>query len=1122
MSWTGVILWLLPKRLRSSWVLLAIAFLGVLAAVTLLALGAIYSRALAEGGLSHALGTTSPSVLNIRVTIQNRPLGPADYQNLRASIEAFSHNRVSFMLRQIHRHGRAQPNLALLLQPDSDPDFGGPVGRPFFLTDFERHTRLAAGRWPRAAPVLHPAGLELEAVLGERSAFFMGIEAGDQVFILPFRDDPGERIALNVVGTVEPLDTDDEYWMGSPSYFTIQDYNDTPLIPFYVPEAAFFGGLGAKYPSLVGDYEWFLYLDTSVLTVDTVQSTRNAVVGLETDINKRFPRSTTLTYLENSNNTGLLSNYQRELTLARVPILLFLSLVVVVILYFLALVVGLLARARSNEASLLRSRGASRPQVSVLFLAGESITIVLATALGPLLAWLAARSLLLPTINPAGAAGQVSAGLSADAFFWGAAGGLLSLGVLTASSVGLSRLGVLEFLRARARPPTTPFLQRYYVDLLLLAVLGVLLWQVQGRRGFVDRALAGPGLQVDPTLLLGPALVLLAAAFLLLRALPVMARALAWGSRRFTPSWVTFTLARVARDPLPYGSLTVIVMLAAALGVFGAAFQSTLSRSQQEQVLYSVGGELVLTGVSFSPVSQEQRFREILATPGVRAISPVLRGTVRRVDGPSGSTANLLAVDPVTLPQAAWYREDFSPDGKSLSQLLVPLRRGPSGLPDLSGYTAAGMPIPEDARSIGLWVNADGLDAGVQSPPVNLHLRLLGSGGGYSTLTLGDIREAPAAEQGWRYLEAPLPEGAFSLPPPYSVVGIFVTTPTYARTPPGSLSFDDLTVAGDRQNPPGPGQVIADFDQPGRWVALPHHQREADGLETAPQAARRGPAGLHFTWTESLGTRPRGVLIPAGPYPMPAIGGTGFQVGQVVRINDRGHYVPVVITEVTSFFPTINTSFGPLLIVPLDGYTEYLLRLGAPVDQPGEFWLALDDTVPREPAIAGLRDALPRFARIVDREAAVALTSRNPLAGSAWNGLTVLGIAALTIAVVLALGTHAVVAVGHSKLDWTVARVLGFSRRQVALSLALERIMVIATGLAVGGVLGYWLSRWVLGFLGTTSGGREVIPPMLFTTQPWIVALAAACLLAAGLLAIFLAGLAAGRLRASDILRNVE
>ena len=137
----------------------------------------------------------------------------------------------------------------------------------------------------------------------------------------------------------------------------LQNYGDNPLVSFYVNEATFFDGLGARYPSLVGDYEWFLFTDTTVLTVDTVQSTRDALTGLETDVNKGYPRSTVLTLLENSRGTGLLTTYQRDLTLARVPVFLFLSLVVMVVLYFLTVVVGLLAPDQERRSPVCCGAG---------------------------------------------------------------------------------------------------------------------------------------------------------------------------------------------------------------------------------------------------------------------------------------------------------------------------------------------------------------------------------------------------------------------------------------------------------------------------------------------------------------------------------------------------------------------------------------------------------------------------------------------------------------------------------------------------------------------------------------------------------------------------------------------
>ena len=1121
MGRAALLFWLLPRHFRSSWVLLSVTFCGVLAAVTVMAIGGIYSRALAEGGLQHSLASSSRSVLNVRLTIQNRPLGLADYADLRAGIEGIIEDRVEFLVTGLQRHGRTQPDLPLVLNPEEGVSFlGGPRGRPFFLTGFQEHSQLVEGRWPEANPEVHENGVDVEAVVGQSAAKTLDLHVGDRVHVLPFRSVEDQRIEITIVGLAEPVDTQEEYWMGSPVYFALQNYGDNPLVSFYVNEATFFDGLGARYPSLVGDYEWFLFTDTTVLTVDTVQSTRDALTGLETDVNKGYPRSTVLTLLENSRGTGLLTTYQRDLTLARVPVFLFLSLVVMVVLYFLTVVVGLLARTRSDEASLLRSRGADLLQVGGLLVLAEGLMVVAAVVIGPFLALAVAKQFLLPTIVPLGMAGPVPVGLDWDMFVLSAIGGVLSLVVLGISTAGISRLGILEFLRARARPATVPFLQRYYVDLLVLAALGLLLWQVQGRGGFVGRAVSGTDLDLDPTLLLGPALALLAAAFVLMRVMPPLVRGLAWLSSLAAPSWAALTLAKVSRDPLSHSSLAVMIMLAAALGVFGSAFQSTLSRSQEEQALYRYGGDLVLSGVSFPASQREQRFRELTGIPGVVSISPVWRDSVRTVEASASPTMTLLAVQSATLPDAGWFREDFSPSAPDLSGLLTPLRAGAANLPSLSGYLPTGIPVPEEATAVGLWVNATELQAGTLTQAPNLWVRFRDVGGRHRTAQLGELALDIGDAKGWVFFEAELPDPIF-MERPLSVVSVYVSAPAISRIPPGSIYLDDLTALPVAPGDPRNG-VIEEFEDPGRWVPYPHKGDEPDRLSLAAAAARSGDYGMKFSWTDALANEARGVLVPPGPYPLPAIGGPGLQTGQVVRITAGRQLAPLVIAGQTEFFPTMTSSTRRFVIVALDEYNDYMRRVGGSAERPGEFWIALQEGTEREAVIQALRDTLPRNARLQDRALAVDAARRDPLAGGAWNGLTLLGIGALTLAVALALGTHAVVSVLTGRVDLTVTRALGFSRTQMFLSLVLEKAVVAVLGMVVGGIAGYWLSRWVIGFLDTTPAGRDIIPPVVFTSQGEIVLLSLGCLVVAAALAVILAAATTSRLRASDILRNIE
>ena len=1134
MGWTGALFWLLPKRLHSSWPLLLITSFGIIAAVTLMAVGAGYSNILAEGGLRHTLASTHPEILNVHVITQNRPIGVKDYRNLRSTVEDIADTRLGYMTRGMERYGRIEGDIRFTRDPSADPlKLDSIFVRPFFLTGLQEHSRLVDGRWPQdsrlrgndGAPVSGDT-ISLEAVLGAETASTMSLGVGDNVDLIPFSTDQSDRISVHIVGLAEPIDSSEEYWMNGPSsYFAIQDLGNRLVAPFYISEEAFFDGIGAKHPSLVGDFAWFLFLNTDVLTASMVGPTKEALDGLETDVNRRFPQSLVFTGLKIT-----LREYEKELLLARVPIFLFISLVVLVVLYFLALVLGLLARSRNDEASLLRSRGASLFQVSAILVVSEGIVAVVAIILGPLLAFVILRYLLLSTIDPVtGTSQPVEVGLSLNMLLMGVLGGLLSLAVLLFSGVSRARLGLAESLRERARPPTLPFLQRYYVDFLVLAAVAFLIWEIQGREGFFIRDLASQDLKLDLVPLFGPVLILVGVAVVVLRLLPLLVKLMAWFAERIGPAWVAFPLARFARDPIPHGSLVVILILASALGVFGATFQSTLSLTQTQRTLYAAGGDLSVTGPTLT-VSDGERLAE---EPAVEAFSPVVQETGTLLDVFPGALTTLLAVDPKALPGTVWFREDFA--GKSLGELLAPLGPSPVGAAAGLGLESlAGIEIPGDARRLGVWVEKSRLNTGPLASNMNLWARVYDDRGRYRNLFLGELEpiksfgtrmKAPTTAAGtppeWVYLEGEIPENPYFPVETSWLVSIFLSRNSFTPVPPGSVSFDDLTIKGP-STPPA-GVVIEGFEEYRGWVALINEGRVPDIVERTSFGAHSGEAGLSFGWQEPFKETNRGVVLPTDPYPAPAIGSPGFVPGQSMRVKIGKHLLPVVVEDTTKFFPTLNPSTRPFLIVPLDAYSQYVRRTSSErVEDPWEFWVSLKDGADRDAAAASIKDRLGVFVGIRDRDSLVNNALRNPLAGGGWNGLTILGMAAIIMAVLLTLVIHALVAIQTGRVDLTVARTLGLSRLQLFLSLGLERVLVAIVGLAIGSAAGVWMGRWILGYLDVNTRGEPSIPPMILAAQEWLIISVLGGLAAALILGLIVAAVSALRLRAADILRTGE
>ncbi len=1125
----GLLLWLLPRRMRSAWGLLAVTAFGVLAAVTIMALGAMYSQALSEAGLRHSLAVTNPVVINTQIVVRNRPLGPEDYIALRTNIETIIQDNTGYLLRGTNRYAKMLPTLPMTRQGSTFGVSDAPLGRPFFVTEFTDHSQIVEGRWPSDGVTFDEEGRPVvEGVLGANTVRHLGYGMGARAWLVVFPGNderPAQYIAVDVVGIAEAVDPREEYWMGSADYFRLGDWDGRPVAPIYVTENAYFAGIGEPYPTLVGDYGWFLYINPDVISADTAQKTRDDLTALETGINSQFPRSYVLTGLENSRGTGLLATFQRELTLARAPLILFVSLVVVVILYFLALAVNLLAGARAAESSMLRSRGASVGQVGGLLALGEGLIVLVATAIGPLLAWAIGAVLLVDTINPAQRAGigetPIDVGLSWQMYAMGVVGGLLSLGVLTIAGGSLARLGILDFLRARSRPPGAPWLQRYYIDVLAVVALAVLVWQIRQRGGFVEGNLTGRGPTLDPLLLLAPAAALLALAFIMLRVLPWALAATAWTARRTSPAWVSLALRQMARHPLPYASLTVVVTLAAALGVFAGSFQTTLARSEADQANHRIGGDITLGGASFIGRTEAQRVQALNDIDGVDAVVPVIRESVGFIDGPM-QRGTVLGVDPLTISAAAWWRDEFAEgEPAPLDTLMAPLRRTLTP-------QASGVALPEGTERIGVWVRRDDVrDVGsaVPLPSYRLWARVGDERGFYRNLELGTLasQTGPVDETatGWKYLESPLPESSSDGDVhQWRLVSVHLSGEAFSRTPPGGLSLDDITALGPSLL--AGGEVVEGFEDVGPWTALPQGGNIPDRAERTADGARSGAAGMMLSWVEPMGRSPRGVVIPPGPLPLPAIAGPGFTEGQLVRITVDGYVVPTHVTSTVSHFPTLDERRS-LLVVSVHELRAWLAQApGAQRVTPEEWWFDIADDVDRQRVAQEIQGVGYRLSFLRDRAAEVDIATRNPLAGGAWNALTGIGLAALALAVGLALCAHAAVAVQEQRVDLSVGAVLGVPRWQRYAGLALERTIIAVLGIVVGGLAGWGLAWWTLGQLAGNASGGKVTPPIIFVAEgPWLAA-TFICLAVAATAAIGLAGAVAGRLRPPEVLREAE
>ena len=368
------------------------------------------------------------------------------------------------------------------------------------------------------------------------------------------------------------------------------------------------------------------------------------------------------------------------------PLLLLVILSIAILMYYLFMVSSLIIRSRGTEIAVLKSRGATTLQVTLLMLVEGLILAVPAIALGPFLALGIVTTLGEALAAESPEIGLAPVALSPRAFLLGASGGVLSVAMLSISALVTARHGVVQFRQMGARPPSVPFLHRYYVDFMLLGIIGFIYWQLQENESFLVRELGESKLSIDYSLLIGPILLLVALGLIVLRLFPLALRVVSRAAEGMNVVWPVQALRRIARDPIIPGALVVLVMLATALGVVASTFSASLQGSQEDRALYNAGAEVrVKFQVSRATPPVYGNGREIDFGEEVESASLIYRHRASLTTVGLGRDVTLMAVDAETFADAAWYRDDLS--SQSLEGMMGKIRA--KSLPD-KGTRVAG------------------------------------------------------------------------------------------------------------------------------------------------------------------------------------------------------------------------------------------------------------------------------------------------------------------------------------------------------------------------------------------------------------------------------------------------
>jgi hypothetical protein len=1089
-------------RTKADWPIVAAAALITLLSATLLAAGPIYSAAASEAGMRRGLVSAPTTQANIQVVARAAAgeVGATD-----AQVRGLLQQTIGSAGETIDLGGEAGT-----FAPANAEGTVRDLYRLGFKDGLADHATLISGAWPGAAP----DGGPLQLAVLELIASELDLHVGDPL-PLTGRSVAGLDVDATIVGIYRPTDSLDPFW-----------WEDSALLDGVTESSDYrtFGPLMAARDDLVARatnggtvlLTWHAFPTFAQLPISDVTGLRTRIEQLPSAVSSLLPNGFAVA---TTGLPALLSTSESALVTSRTGVLLLLAQLAILAGYAIALTADLIVDQRRLDTALLRSRGASPVQVGLLALVEAGLLAIPAALLAP---WLAGQALLLFNVaGPlAGIGLRISPTITPDAYLAGAGAAIGCALLLVMPAFNAARSYAAE-RSGRARQGTRTFGQRLGLDIALLAVTAIGLWQLRLYGTPLTKSVQG-ALGIDPLLIAAPAIGILAGSVVALRIVPLLATVadkLAARGRNLVGS---LGARQLARRPLRYTRTALLLILAMSMGVFSLAYGRTWTNSQADQAAFQTGADLLVTPARGLDTLPGWAIASAYGSiDGVRDVVPVANDRIRitQVEG----FAQLLQLDPVAAAVAAGSAGPTDPAYATAAQALVDARPKVDGLalPGTPRRVAINAAFRIDSASV-LVPSEDGQG---QFVPISGPEVLAGT-----TITArATLRDAsglvsrfasepttPSAA-GWQFVvpiqgstaarTAAVARLGGGLVAPVELLGVDleVVLPLGVEGVEGALALNgvaaEATVDGASWQPvaiPARDWVVAWTSRGGGdGGAL---EAEPGGGDSSLGAPFGGTTGAP-AFTDSTGAGAAGVVLRYSPSSVAGLQTgaldtivnarflevTASKVGESVLVAIPGGSRRLHITGVTEAFPTTDPN-QPLLILDLPTYSLARFAADGTAIEADAWWIATNPTTsdgrPIAEAVQQARTGGPLSgAQVVSREATRDRLVSDPIALSTIGALS-LGFVVAGLFAVIGLAVSAAVSARQRKTEFALLRALGLAPNQLSSWLWLENLSVILISIPAGTVLGLVICWVVLPFVTLTQSGGVPFPPVVVDV-PW-------------------------------------
>ncbi len=565
---------------------------------------------------------------------------------------------------------------------------------------------------------------------------------------------------------------------------------------------------------------------------------------------------------------------------------------------------------------------------------------------------------------------------------------------------------------------------------------------------------------------------------------------------RLAPVWLSIGLLRMARSPLRYSWLILLLVLATGMAIFATTVGGTLETSYVDRALYDSGSDLRVAGfTSHRAGGLQGLLARYLSTPGIDNIALGYRST-----GTIGPVSfEMLGLEPERLGgDMLWFRGDFSE--QPVEAILASLR---------PGERRDRLVLPEGSAAIGAWVKPI-----AHHPAAVLWLMVQDQVGFPTSIELGEFQGG-----GWQLMTAEIPE---HVRPPITLVAFQIVEPSFlfGLETPGALLVDDVHATVN-----GSTQVLDDFEGELRWTPIITADISSDRFALTYDDSYSGSQSGALVFGSDTDQGYRGFYVNPNPGPMPVVASSalleaaGASVGDAFLAKISGRRIPIVITGSVHYFPTLGPDGGRFLLADMDSALRRLNVLGsAHRFEPNELFVMISPGAHQD-VRAEVDEIVGRDGIVVDGVAELESIRLDPLVTAGWRPMALMS--PLVVVLVVAFGyiAYLLLLSRQSGGEMGLLRTIGVSRAQLTALLIFENLLVAGVGIGLGSWAGFQASALMVTPLVVTETGEAVVPPFQMLTNWGLMGPTYAALAVVFAAAVIVLARGMGRLHLGNVTR---